>query len=135
MPVTSDALNSPPGITLDGLKGVTFETKTPEQAALDELIRRQTPVHPAYKYSEGRLLDELRAYIDSTYSGHYNQSEDNVQAMDLIMAGGHADGFCVGNILKYAQRYGKKKGFNRDDILKVIHYAIFLLHIHDKEGR
>jgi hypothetical protein len=37
----------------------------------------------------------------------------------------------VGNIMKYAQRYGKKNGFNRADILKIIHYAIILLYVHD----
>lgn len=39
--------------------------------------------------------------------------------------------FCIGNILKYAQRYGKKEGCNRKDLLKVIHYAIMALHVHD----
>ena len=33
----------------------------------------------------------------------------------------------MGNILKYAQRYGKKQGRNRDDLMKVIHYAIIQL--------
>ena len=35
--------------------------------------------------------------------------------------------------MKYAQRYGKKNGYNRDDILKIIHYAIMLLHVHDSQ--
>ena len=29
--------------------------------------------------------------------------------------------------LKYAQRYGKKEGKNKNDLLKVIHYAIIQL--------
>ena len=33
--------------------------------------------------------------------------------------------------MKYAQRYGKKGGRNRKDLLKVIHYAIMMLYIHD----
>ena len=33
----------------------------------------------------------------------------------------------MGNILKYAQRYGKKEGRNKNDLMKVIHYAIILL--------
>ena len=40
-------------------------------------------------------------------------------------------GFCIGNILKYAQRYGKKDGTNRKDLMKVLHYAIIALHVHD----
>ena len=34
------------------------------------------------------------------------------------MDSGHGEGFCIGNILKYSQRYGKKDGKNRNDLLK-----------------
>ena len=40
---------------------------------------------------------------------------------------GHGDGFCIGNIIKYAQRFGKKEGRNEQDLYKVIHYALILL--------
>ena len=33
--------------------------------------------------------------------------------------------------MKYAQRYGKKDGYNKRDLLKVIHYGIIALHNHD----
>jgi len=33
--------------------------------------------------------------------------------------------------MKYAQRYGKKNGYNKSDLLKVIHYGIIALHNHD----
>ena len=49
------------------------------------------------------------------------------------MDGGHGEGFCIGNILKYAQRYGKKDGYNRKDLMKVLHYAIMAFHVHDTE--
>ena len=42
--------------------------------------------------------------------------------------------FCIGNIMKYAQRYGKKGGKNRADLLKVLHYALFMLYVHDNKG-
>jgi hypothetical protein len=35
--------------------------------------------------------------------------------------------------MKYAQRYGKKGGKNRSDLLKVIHYGIIALYINDME--
>ena len=82
-----------------------------------------------YKYSEDRLLEELRIYIDDTYGGHYSQNQ--FQATEFIMDSGHGDGFCLGNIIKYAQRYGKKDGYNRKDLLKVLHYGIMALHNHD----
>ena len=82
-----------------------------------------------YKYSEPRLLEELRNYIDATYGEHYSQNK--FQATEFIMDSGHGEGFCVGNMIKYSQRYGKKDGHNRKDLLKVIHYAIMALHNHD----
>ena len=86
-------------------------------------------MHRDYKYSEERLLEELRNYIDDTYDGHYSQNQ--FQATEFIMDSGHGDGFCIGNIIKYAQRYGKKDGYNRKDLLKVLHYGIMALHNHD----
>ena len=84
-----------------------------------------------YKFNEGALCEELIAYINSTYDEHY--SENKFQATEFIMDGGHGEGFCLGNILKYAQRYGKKDGYNRKDLLKVLHYAIMALYVHDEE--
>ncbi len=57
-----------------------------------------------YKYNEGELIDELRKYINQTYSEHY--SKDKFQATEFIIDSGHGEGFCIGNIMKYAQRYG-----------------------------
>ena len=39
----------------------------------------------------------------------------------------------MGNIQKYWKRYGKKEGKNKKDLLKIIHYAIVMLHIHDEK--
>jgi hypothetical protein len=85
-----------------------------------------------YKYSEDRILKELQDYIDKTYGQHY--SHNKFQATEFIMDSGHGEGFCIGNILKYSQRYGKKDGKNRKDLLKVIHYGIMALHNHDTYG-
>ena len=82
-----------------------------------------------YKYSEGKILSELKGYIDNTYSEHY--SHNKFQATEFIIDSGHGEGFCIGNILKYAQRYGKKNGKDRNDLLKVIHYGIMALHNHE----
>ena len=85
-----------------------------------------------YKYNEGNTLAELQEYIDSTYDEHY--SKNKFQATEFIIDGGHGEGFCIGNIMKYAQRYGKKGGKNRRDLLKVIHYGIIALHINNMEN-
>jgi len=70
-------------------------------------------------------------YIDNTYNSHY--SKNKFQATEFIIDSGHGEGFCIGNIMKYAQRYGKKGGKNADDLMKVIHYGLIALHINQKE--
>ena len=87
-----------------------------------------------YKYNEPALLKEFAEYIEKTYGEHYSQ--DRFQATEFIIDGGHGDGFCIGNVLKYAQRYGKKDGKNRKDLLKVLHYSLIMLYVHDlNEGK
>lgn len=85
-----------------------------------------------YKFNEGALIKELQEYIDITYDGHY--SKNNFQSTEFISDCGHGIGFAIGNILKYAQRYGKKgtSADHRKDLQKVLHYAIIALNEHDK---
>ena len=55
----------------------------------------------------------------------------------MIIDAGHGEGFCMGNIMKYAMRCGKKDGSDAEmDLLKIIHYAIIAIHLwdEDKEG-
>ena len=84
-----------------------------------------------YKFNEARALKDLRWYIDQTYNSHY--SKNKYQSTEFIIDGGHGVGFCIGNILKYAQRYGRKKGEERRDLLKILHYAIIMLHIDEEK--
>ena len=87
----------------------------------------------AMKYSEDKILQELRDYITSTYSAHYSSGEDGIQTLDLIEACGDGEAFCRANILKYASRYDKK-GTARRDIKKVLHYVVLLMHFNDKNA-
>ena len=86
-----------------------------------------------YKFDENKYIEEFEQYIDATYGQHY--AKDKFQATEFILDSGHGTGFTIGNILKYAQRYGKKGSREdaRKDLLKVIHYGIIALHNHDKE--
>jgi len=81
-----------------------------------------------FKYNEDTILDEVYKYICSTYGGYYGNT---VQAQDLIVESGHAEGFYIGNVIKYSSRYGKKDGYNKKDLMKVIHYAILALNNHN----
>lgn len=87
---------------------------------------------PSYKFNEEKLIEELKRYIESTYKAHY-VGKNNIQAFELIESSGHGIGFTIGDIIKYASRYGKKGGRNRADLLKILHYGILALYVHDKE--
>jgi len=78
-----------------------------------------------YKFSENVIVNDIIDYVNKTYGSHYANSK--YQATEIIIDQGYGTGFCMGNILKYAQRYGKKNGRNKDDLMKVIHYAIIQL--------
>jgi hypothetical protein len=78
-----------------------------------------------YKFNEDEVLKVVKEYIDTTYEQHYAKSK--VQSTEFIIDTGHGEGFCIGNIIKYAQRYGKKEGRNDLDLLKIVHYAVILL--------
>ena len=85
-----------------------------------------------YKFNEPEHIAELKEYIDSTYGEHY--ASDKYQATDVIIDAGHGPGFCIGNIIKYAKRYGNKDGYNKKDLLKILHYAVIMLDIHTQEN-
>lgn len=89
---------------------------------------------PRWKYDEENILKELSDYISGTYNQHYSAGTDKVQTLDLIEACGDGESFCRSNILKYASRYDKK-GTARRDILKILHYAVLLLHFNDKNAQ
>lgn len=82
-----------------------------------------------YSFNENEIIQEIQKYIDSTYNQHYGTGK--YQATDLIIDSGHGLGFTLGNVIKYAKRYGKKQGYNREDLMKMIHYAILSLYVHD----
>jgi hypothetical protein len=84
-----------------------------------------------WKYNEDQILKDVSEYVTSTYGSHYcgqNQEYRNIQTIDLMAAKDLAQDFCQANILKYGSRYGAKNGRNKIDLLKVIHYAMLLLH-------
>jgi len=90
-----------------------------------------------YKFNEANTIAQIKRYVDRTYERHY--ANGKYQATDMIIDAGHGEGFCIGNIMKYAMRYGKKPdrftGELKDegDLLKIIHYAIIALHLWTEE--
>ena len=90
-----------------------------------------------YKYHEEEILKNIEEYVSGTYKGHYTGNSHEyrkVQTLDLMASKDLASGFCQANILKYGSRYGNKDGKNTKDLMKVIHYAMLLLHFDGHYG-
>ena len=93
-------------------------------------IMTETKNH-LWKYNEDSILKDIEEYVISTYGSHYcghNLEYKDVQTIDLMAAKDLAPHFCQANILKYGSRYGDKDGRSKRDLMKVIHYAMLLLH-------
>ena len=84
-----------------------------------------------YKFDEDLYLNEMKEYVDATYDGHY--STNTFQSTEVIIDRGHGTGFCMGNVDKYSNRYGKKgtREDARKDLMKILHYALIQLYVHD----
>ena len=90
-----------------------------------------------YKYHEEEILKDIDEYVSQTYQGHYTGTKHefrNVQTIDFMASKDLAASFCQANILKYGSRYGNKDGKNQKDLMKVIHYAMLLLHFDGHYG-
>ena len=95
-----------------------------------ENLENQNMAH-YFKYHEKEILKDIEEYVSRTYQGHYTGTKHQfrkVQTIDLMAARDIAPQFCQANILKYGSRYGSKNGRNKTDLLKVVHYAMLLLH-------
>ena len=99
---------------------------------MDNMITESNAI--PWKYNEEKIVKELLEYIRGTYNQHYSAGDDKIQTLDLIEACGDGEAFCRSNILKYASRYDKK-GTARRDIMKILHYAVLLMHFNDKNAQ
>ena len=84
------------------------------------------------KYNEDNILNEVGEYISSTYDQHYVGTK-NIQTIDVWDNLDMAEEMCLGTLLKYAMRFGKKGGKNKKDLLKLIHYAVLTYHFAFRE--
>lgn len=89
---------------------MSLETAMSESIRSHELIKmRNAP--------EGGLPPD--AFAEKVHHpAHYNQG--NIECIHAIAAAGHAEGFCIGNCLKYLWRYQLKNG--EEDLAKAQFY-------------
>ena len=117
------------------------DAKDPFQKNIDlnsEVENTESMTANYFKYHEEQILKDIEEYVSSTYRGHYTGTTHeyrNVQTLDLMASRDLAPAFCQSNILKYGSRYGSKDGKNKKDLMKVIHYAMLLLHFDEHYGK
>ena len=112
---------------------LTFDVNFPT-SSVPELPQTPDNNNGRWKYHEDKILKDIHDYVSGTYRSHYTGKEGgfkDIQTIDLMAAKGLASAFCQSNIIKYGTRYGDKDGNNKKDLLKVIHYAMLLLHFDD----
>jgi hypothetical protein len=122
-----------PSLIMDEYNQFTMSLNSENKIAIEKtpLIMTEQAKNHLWKYNEDKILKEVENYVTGTYHGHYCGDQDgyaDIQTIDLMAAKKLATGFCQANILKYGSRYGDKDGRNKRDLLKVIHYAMLLLH-------
>lgn len=79
-----------------------------------------------FRYKEDKILEEVKEYIEKTYSQHYTLQGNRKQALDIFydLDVTYPKIYAYTNALKYIFRYGKKAGKNKNDLLKAIHCLI-----------
>lgn len=101
----------------------------------------EAPQPTKYIWNEPDILKEIEDYVLATYKQHYAKGNDgsgNKIQFTEYFEQKHGLAETVGalrfNSGKYLDRYGKKDGYNRADLLKAAHYLVMLLAV-DKEIR
>jgi len=91
-------------------------------------INSNGSVKPKYKYKEDQIISDFHDYIDKTYGQHYMTEEQNIECFDVWLALGDSMPTFRNTAIKYLWRYGKKKGSNKQDLMKVLHYTLMMLY-------
>jgi hypothetical protein len=91
------------------------------------------PVPQGWKYNEDQILHEVEDHIKNTQSAYY--SDGTFEAFDAWISLGNATSSFRDNAIKYLWRYGKKKGNNKKDLLKAMHYITMMIHTDYYKGK
>lgn len=77
------------------------------------------------KYKEDLVIKDFLDHVNKTYTKHYS-SEEGIQALDIWKALGNFDTSCRDAAIKYLFRFGKKDGYNKEDLLKAMHFIAYV---------
>jgi hypothetical protein len=74
-----------------------------------------------------------KEFCETEGSNHYKMEDKKTESMDLIVSEHIEEGFCIGNIIKYASRFPKTQ--NLEDLKKIADYAHILCGIKLSKGK
>lgn len=86
-----------------------------------------------FNYNEDKNLAEVLEYIKSTYGQHYVGNK-TFQVVDMWESLGSLETTARDTAIKYLARFGRKNGKNRKDLLKAVHYVLYIMYCLDKES-
>jgi hypothetical protein len=78
------------------------------------------------EYPKSKLKIEYPKSNDKKVPNHSDHYNKDVQPIDLYMAKGELTGYARSSILRYAFRFGDKKGQEQKDIKKIIDCALLM---------
>ena len=86
-----------------------------------------------YKFNEAELVKEFQAYIDCTYANIMQKK--NSRLPSLLLTADMVQDSALVMFLSMPSATGKKgtSADARKDLMKVLHYALIGLYIHDNE--
>ena len=127
--------DSPTGL-IDGKieSEVDFSMKRPGPMIVDtvkynmEIVDALCDPQRVFRHQEGEIVEELYRYIEDTYGQHY--SNDDIDTFDVWDSIGMSKEACQTTALKYLMRFGKKRGHNKGDLMKAMHYIVMLNYYH-----
>lgn len=85
------------------------------------------------QYNYELALQDVKEHIDGFRTRNYYSSKGGAEVIDLLRTEHLLEGFCIGNVMKYITRLGKKSDEKRPDIMKCFHYLVILLILEDPE--
>ena len=85
------------------------------------------------EYNYVKALEDVKEHIERFRQQNYYASLGGTEVIDLLRTEQLLEGFCIGNVLKYVTRLGKKDVEKNPDIMKAFHYLVILLILEDPE--
>jgi hypothetical protein len=87
-----------------------------------------------FRRGENQFLNDAAEYIKTTYGQHYANEDNDIQLIDYWQSQDILIPTAVAMVQKYSARFGKKDGYNKKDLMKIVHYTSLISYAAEKAG-